>query len=123
MRLTVVGANGRMGRALIAAIQQRKDIELCAVLVRKGSPFVNKDASILINSDVLDIRITDDPESAFSNTEGIIDFLNHKPVFFMPIMLLKKVLYILLVQRDLIKQKKHKLQILQKTQLLLNLEI
>ncbi|WP_019219010.1 4-hydroxy-tetrahydrodipicolinate reductase [Bartonella florencae] len=74
MRLTVVGANGRMGRALIAAIQQRKDVELCAVLVRKGSPFVNKDAGTLIGSDALGIRITDDPESAFSHTEGILDF-------------------------------------------------
>ncbi|KEC54734.1 4-hydroxy-tetrahydrodipicolinate reductase [Bartonella koehlerae] len=74
MRLTVVGANGRMGRELITAIQRRKDVELCAVLVRKGSPFVDKDASTLIGSDFLNIHITDDPESAFSNTEGILDF-------------------------------------------------
>lgn len=74
MRLTVVGANGRMGRALVAAIQSRQDVELCAVLVREGSPLVNKDASILIGSDALGIRITDDPEMAFSNTEGILDF-------------------------------------------------
>ncbi|CDO40570.1 4-hydroxy-tetrahydrodipicolinate reductase [Bartonella henselae] len=74
MRLTVVGANGRMGRELITAIQRRKDVELCAVLVRKGSSFVDKDASILIGSDFLGVRITDDPESAFSNTEGILDF-------------------------------------------------
>ncbi|UNE55003.1 4-hydroxy-tetrahydrodipicolinate reductase [Bartonella machadoae] len=74
MRLTVVGANGKMGRELISAIQQRKDVELHAVLVRKGSSFVNKDASILIGSDVLGVHITDDPESAFSSTEGILDF-------------------------------------------------
>ncbi|AGF76169.1 4-hydroxy-tetrahydrodipicolinate reductase [Bartonella vinsonii] len=74
MRLTVVGANGKMGRELITAIQRREDIELNSVLVRKGSPFVNKDASTLIGSDFLDIRITDDPESAFSHTEGILDF-------------------------------------------------
>ncbi|WP_375679803.1 4-hydroxy-tetrahydrodipicolinate reductase [Bartonella sp. AP7XZML] len=74
MRLTVVGANGRMGRELITAIQQRRDVELCAVLVRKGSPFVGKDASALIGSDSLGISITDNPENAFSNTEGILDF-------------------------------------------------
>ncbi|UTO27805.1 4-hydroxy-tetrahydrodipicolinate reductase [Bartonella harrusi] len=74
MRLTVVGANGRMGRELISAIHRRNDVELYAVLVRKGSPFVNKDASILIGSDALGVHITDDPESAFSNTEGIVDF-------------------------------------------------
>ncbi|WP_254474716.1 4-hydroxy-tetrahydrodipicolinate reductase [Bartonella sp. B1098] len=74
MRLTVVGANGRMGRELITAIRQRKDVELCAVLVRKGSPFVGKDASTLIGSDSLGVCITDDPEKAFSNTEGIVDF-------------------------------------------------
>ncbi|EJF82748.1 4-hydroxy-tetrahydrodipicolinate reductase [Bartonella rattimassiliensis] len=74
MRLTVVGANGRMGRELITAIQHKKDIELCAVLVRKGSPFVEKDVSVLIGSDSLGICITDDPQKAFSNTEGILDF-------------------------------------------------
>ncbi|WP_208436111.1 4-hydroxy-tetrahydrodipicolinate reductase [Bartonella phoceensis] len=74
MRLTVVGANGRMGRELIASIQRRKEVELHAVLVRKGSLFVNKDAGTLIGSDALGVRITDDPESAFSNTEGILDF-------------------------------------------------
>ncbi|EJF77473.1 dihydrodipicolinate reductase [Bartonella sp. DB5-6] len=74
MRLTVVGANGKMGRELITAIQSRKDVELCAVLVRKGSPFVNKDASTLIDSSPLGIQITDDPENAFSHTEGILDF-------------------------------------------------
>ncbi|WP_455478096.1 4-hydroxy-tetrahydrodipicolinate reductase [Bartonella sp. B10] len=74
MRLTVVGGNGKMGRELITAIQSRNDVELCSVLVRKGSPFVEKDASKLIDSKHLGIRITDDPENAFSNTEGILDF-------------------------------------------------
>ncbi|WP_074381365.1 4-hydroxy-tetrahydrodipicolinate reductase [Bartonella doshiae] len=74
MRLTVVGANGRMGRELITAIQSRTDVELCGVLVRKESPFVDKDAGTLIGSNLLGIRITDDPENAFSNTEGILDF-------------------------------------------------
>ncbi|WP_455476395.1 4-hydroxy-tetrahydrodipicolinate reductase [Bartonella sp. B17] len=74
MRLTVVGGNGKMGRELITAIQHRKDVELSAVLVRERSSFVGKDASTLIGSDILNIRITDDPESAFSNTEGILDF-------------------------------------------------
>ncbi|WP_455481702.1 4-hydroxy-tetrahydrodipicolinate reductase [Bartonella sp. B35(2025)] len=74
MRLTVVGGNGKMGRELIAAIQRRNDIELCAVLVRKGSPLAGRDVSTLIDSKLLGIRITDDPENAFSNTEGILDF-------------------------------------------------
>ncbi|MBX4335154.1 4-hydroxy-tetrahydrodipicolinate reductase [Bartonella raoultii] len=74
MRLTVVGANGRMGRELMRAIQHRKDVELCAVLVRPGSPFINQDASILIGSDFLNIRIVDNPEDAFSKAEAILDF-------------------------------------------------
>ncbi|ENN93946.1 4-hydroxy-tetrahydrodipicolinate reductase [Bartonella bovis] len=74
MRLAVVGANGRMGRTLITALQHRKDVELCGVLVRKGSPFVGKDTSVLIGSNLLRIPITDNPERAFSNAEGILDF-------------------------------------------------
>ncbi|WP_208431732.1 4-hydroxy-tetrahydrodipicolinate reductase [Bartonella schoenbuchensis] len=74
MRLAVVGANGRMGRALITALQHRKGVELCGVLVRKGSSFVGKDTSVLIGSNPLGIPITDDPEKAFSDAEGILDF-------------------------------------------------
>ncbi|EYS92532.1 dihydrodipicolinate reductase [Bartonella bacilliformis str. Heidi Mejia] len=74
MRLVVVGANGRMGRELITACQNREDIELSGVLVREKSPFVGQDASILIGSAPLGIRITDDPENAFSNADGIVDF-------------------------------------------------
>lgn len=74
MRLTVVGANGRMGRELITALHHKKDVELSSVLVRKESPFVGRDASTLIGSDPLGVRITDDLEEAFSHTDGILDF-------------------------------------------------
>ncbi|AGF74805.1 dihydrodipicolinate reductase [Bartonella australis AUST/NH1] len=74
MRLTVVGANGKMGRGLLTALQNKKGAELGAALVRKGSPFVGKDVSALIGPDCLGIRITDDVEEAFSNTEGVLDF-------------------------------------------------
>lgn len=74
MRLAVVGANGKMGRELITALQREKEATLSAVLVREGSPFVGKDAGTLIGSNILGIRITDDPEEAFAHTEGILDF-------------------------------------------------
>ncbi|MCZ2328761.1 4-hydroxy-tetrahydrodipicolinate reductase [Bartonella sp. F02] len=74
MRLTVVGANGRMGRELIAALQKSKDAELNAALVRKGSPLIGKDVGVLIDSNSLGIQITDNLEDAFSHTDGIIDF-------------------------------------------------
>ncbi|WP_407965299.1 4-hydroxy-tetrahydrodipicolinate reductase [Bartonella sp. C271] len=74
MRLAIVGANGKMGRELITALQYRQDVKLSAAIVRKGSPFVGEDASILIGSNPLKIRITDDFEDAFSNAECILDF-------------------------------------------------
>ncbi|AQX27064.1 4-hydroxy-tetrahydrodipicolinate reductase [Bartonella sp. Raccoon60] len=74
MRLAVVGANGKMGRELITVLQGRQDVKLSAAIVRKGSPFVGKDASILIGSNSLNIRITDDFEEAFSKAECILDF-------------------------------------------------
>ncbi|MDD9333394.1 MAG: 4-hydroxy-tetrahydrodipicolinate reductase, partial [Bartonella sp.] len=74
MRLAIVGANGKMGRELITALQYRQDVKLNAAIVRKGSPFVGKDASILIGSNSLNIRITDDFEEAFSKAECILDF-------------------------------------------------
>ncbi|ALE03526.1 4-hydroxy-tetrahydrodipicolinate reductase [Bartonella ancashensis] len=74
MRLSVVGANGKMGRELITAFQHTKAVELSGVLVRERSHFVGKDASILTGSSPLGIHITDNLEEAFSNAEGILDF-------------------------------------------------
>lgn len=74
MRLAVVGANGKMGRELIAAIQHIDGVELSAAIVRAGSPLVGQDAHSLINSKPSGVIISDDPLPAFAKVDGVIDF-------------------------------------------------
>lgn len=74
MRLAVVGANGKMGRELIAAIERIEGVELSAAIVRSGSPLVGQDAGLLIGSKPCGILLTDDPLPAFAKVDGVLDF-------------------------------------------------
>lgn len=74
MRLAVVGASGRMGRALIRAVTEMKGATLSAAIEREGSEFLGKDAGELAGVGPLGIPVTDDPLEAFIRSEGVLDF-------------------------------------------------
>lgn len=74
MRIAVVGANGKMGRELIAAIQQIDGAELSAAIVKPNHPTLGKDASVLIGGEPLGINITSVPLAAFAQSDAVIDF-------------------------------------------------
>lgn len=74
MRLVVVGAGGRMGRALIHAIFEAEGVVLAAAVEREGSPFLGQDAGELAGVGSLGVRIADDPLAAFADADGVLDF-------------------------------------------------
>lgn len=74
MKLVVVGAGGRMGRALIRAIDEVDGAELFAAVEHKGSSFIGQDASELAGLGKRGIAITDDPLQAFAKADGVLDF-------------------------------------------------
>ena len=74
MGLVVVGAGGRMGRALIQAIQQAEGANLAAAIEQRGSPLVGQDAGELAGVGKLGVAITDDPLPAFAKADGVLDF-------------------------------------------------
>ncbi len=74
MRLVVMGAGGRMGRALVKAITEADGVTVCAALERTGSPALGKDAGELAGVGPLGVPVTDDALSAVVNAEGIVDF-------------------------------------------------
>ncbi|GGE29743.1 4-hydroxy-tetrahydrodipicolinate reductase [Agaricicola taiwanensis] len=74
MRLVVVGAGGRMGRALIRAIDEAPGITLSAAVERSGSPFLGEDAGILAGLSASGIKLTDDALAAFAAADGVVDF-------------------------------------------------
>ena len=74
MELVVVGAAGRMGRALIRTIAETPGARLCAAVERTGSPEIGKDAGELAGLGANGVLVGDDPLAAFAKADGVLDF-------------------------------------------------
>ncbi|WP_198338268.1 4-hydroxy-tetrahydrodipicolinate reductase [Labrenzia sp. VG12] len=74
MRLVVVGAGGRMGRALTRAVTETSGATVAFAIEREGSDLLGQDAGELAGVGALDIPLTDDPLSAFAKADGVLDF-------------------------------------------------
>lgn len=74
MRLVVVGAGGRMGRALVRAIHETEGATLVGAVERSGSPLIGEDAGTLAGIGPLGVTLSDDPLAAFATADGVLDF-------------------------------------------------
>lgn len=74
MGLVVVGAAGRMGRALIRAIDETDGARLAGAVEREGSPFVGQDAGLLAGLGASGVLVADDPLPVFASADGVLDF-------------------------------------------------
>lgn len=74
MGLTVVGAAGRMGRNLVQAIGEIDNVHLSAAVERPDCADLGKDAGEIAGVGRLDVPLTDDPLTAFANSDGVLDF-------------------------------------------------
>lgn len=74
MGLVVVGAGGRMGRALVRAIVEAEGARLAGAVEQAGSPHVGRDAGDLAGTGPLGVPVTDDPLAAFATADGVLDF-------------------------------------------------
>ena len=74
IRITVMGASGRMGRELVRAIHADPKTELAGALEVNGSPSIGQDAGLLAGIGDIGIPITENPLMALGNSDGIIDF-------------------------------------------------
>lgn len=74
MGLVVVGAGGRMGQALVRAIQDIDGVRLAGAVERQGSPAVGRDAGELAGTGHLGVAIGSDPLPAFARADGVLDF-------------------------------------------------
>lgn len=73
LNITVAGASGRMGRALLEGIAQAPDLRLHGALDRPGSPFLGRDAGELIGAPC-GITIHEDFGAVVSECDALIDF-------------------------------------------------
>lgn len=73
LNIAIAGSSGRMGRALLEAVERAPDMRLTAALERMGSPYLHKDAGELIGTPC-GIDISDDVTAALSVSSLLIDF-------------------------------------------------
>lgn len=74
MKLVVIGASGRMGQALIRAIDAAPGATLSGALEREDAPAIGRDAGEVAGLGKLGVTITTNAEDLIANTDGIIDF-------------------------------------------------
>lgn len=74
MRLAVMGASGRMGRALTLAVNSNSQTSVAGATERPGADVIGQDIGSLIGIDPLNVAITDDPVELFTRVDGILDF-------------------------------------------------
>src|SRR3712207_6026297 len=74
MRLVVVGAAGRMGRALVKTIAETPGCRLVGAVEREGSPALGRDAGLLAESGEAGVSVTSDPLPVFAQADGVLDF-------------------------------------------------
>ncbi|UCD30835.1 MAG: 4-hydroxy-tetrahydrodipicolinate reductase [Desulfobacterales bacterium] len=73
-RIAITGAAGRMGRALIEAIQQSETAQLSVALERPGSSVIGADAGEVAGIGALGIKLVDDVRPVVGDFDVLIDF-------------------------------------------------
>jgi 4-hydroxy-tetrahydrodipicolinate reductase len=75
LNAVIIGAAGRMGRALIrAAAEIPNELKVCGAVVSTASKSLGQDAGELAGIGRLDVRVTDDLAAALARAEIVIDF-------------------------------------------------
>lgn len=74
LRMVVMGAQGRMGRALISAIAEAEGICLAGAIEREGASSIGDDAGLLAGLPSLNVKVTTDLAAALDHADGLIDF-------------------------------------------------
>jgi len=74
IRTVVIGAAGRMGKALITAISQDPATTLSGAVEIADSPFLGLDAGTLAGVGNLDVAITSDLSAVLAEADAVIDF-------------------------------------------------
>jgi 4-hydroxy-tetrahydrodipicolinate reductase len=75
LNAVIIGAAGRMGRALIRAAAEIPDeLKICGAVVSTTSKSLGQDAGELAGIGRLDVRVTDDLAAALARAEIVIDF-------------------------------------------------
>ncbi|WP_019519116.1 4-hydroxy-tetrahydrodipicolinate reductase [Faucicola boevrei] len=70
----IIGANGRMGKMLIQAVQQNPQTTLTGAIERTGSTLIGVDAGELVNIGNIGVQLVDDLSQVIDKIDVLIDF-------------------------------------------------
>jgi 4-hydroxy-tetrahydrodipicolinate reductase len=73
-RVGVVGAAGKMGKSLVAMIQESPDLDLAAAVDQPGQQAIGRDAGTVAGIDDTGVFITDDLAQVVAEIDVLIDF-------------------------------------------------
>lgn len=73
-RIAILGATGRMGRALVHAVLLNRRAVLSAAIDRSGNPFLGQDAATQAGLPPCGVMVTDSLKAVMSQFDVLIDF-------------------------------------------------
>ncbi len=74
MKISLLGASGRMGRELMARVASADGLELAGALVAPGDSWVGRDAGLAANLPKAGVPVTTSPEESVSGADVAVDF-------------------------------------------------
>lgn len=74
IRTGIAGAAGKMGKTLIALIQESAELELTAALERRGHRSIGTDAGELAGAGTAGVPVSDDPDCVAAGVDVLVDF-------------------------------------------------
>jgi 4-hydroxy-tetrahydrodipicolinate reductase len=74
IRVTVAGASGRMGRALMRAVAETGDMVLRFALEQSGHPELGRDSGDLAGIGTSGVPLSDDSLAALADSDALLDF-------------------------------------------------
>lgn len=74
IRISILGASGRMGRRLISAVLESSGFELGGALVRHGSEYLGQDAGLMVGAGACGVSCSDDLATVLAGADVAIDF-------------------------------------------------
>lgn len=74
MRVAIIGASGRMGKALIDAVNQRDELQVAAAIERPDSSLVGADAGEVAGIGKIGVTVVGAIEEVVNDFDVLIDF-------------------------------------------------
>ncbi len=74
MKISLLGASGRMGRELMARVASAGDLELAGALAAPEDPWIGQDAGLAASLPEAGVAVTSSPDESVAGADAAVDF-------------------------------------------------